>query len=158
MPKDIGYVQGHYEVQDVEMGKIYTWRPESAVVECDCGEELSLTASENAYCGECGADHRAIIEEALEARPEDEEGVLHPWRSPCPYYAPTRGTSPTRGLRRQGDERAKGTVAWWYERARRLPSIEARALGPMLRAQAPKRGSHSVHPSRRRLRGSLPVV
>jgi hypothetical protein len=30
--------EGHYDVQEVEMGEVYTWRPESVVVECDCGE------------------------------------------------------------------------------------------------------------------------
>jgi hypothetical protein len=56
-------------------------------------------------------------------------------------------------------ERAKGTGAFKYEGTRQqISSIEAVALGPMLRAQAPKRGSHSVYPSRRWLRGSLPVV
>jgi hypothetical protein len=82
-------VQAHYEVQDVEMGKVYRWRPESVVVECSCGNEPTLTASKNA-CSECGADHRTIVEEVLDASPGDEE-VYRPWRSPGPYYAPTRG-------------------------------------------------------------------
>jgi hypothetical protein len=42
-------------------------------------------------CGECGADHRAIVEEVgLEACPEEDE-VDHPWRSLRPYYASTSG-------------------------------------------------------------------
>jgi hypothetical protein len=89
-------VQAHYEVQDVEMGKLYRWCPESVVVECEeCGKKQTLTASKNA-CGECGADHRTIVEEVLDALgPEDheeEEVIEHPWRSLHPYYAPTRGT------------------------------------------------------------------
>ena len=44
-------VQAHYEVQDVEMGKVYRWHPESVVVECDkCRKKPTLTASK-ATCG-----------------------------------------------------------------------------------------------------------
>ena len=93
MAKVIEHVQAHYEVIDVEMGKVYRWHPESVVVECgECGENQTLTASKHA-CEECGADHRLLVEEVLEARPEEEEEVIdHPWRSLRPYYAPTRGT------------------------------------------------------------------
>jgi hypothetical protein len=87
--KVIERVEAHYEVQDVEMGTVYRWHPESIVVECDCGNTLTLTAFKNA-CGKCGADLRAIVEEVLEARPNEE--VKHPWRSLRPYYVPTRGT------------------------------------------------------------------
>ena len=94
MVKVIERVNAHYEVQDVEMGKVYRWCPESVVVECECGKKLALTASKNA-CSECETDHRAIVEEALEARPEQEEEqeeeVEHPWRSLHPYYTPIRG-------------------------------------------------------------------
>jgi hypothetical protein len=39
--------EAHYEVQDVEMGKVCRWCPESIVVRCGCGERLSLTVSIN---------------------------------------------------------------------------------------------------------------
>jgi hypothetical protein len=92
--KVIERIEAHYEVQDVEMGKVYRWCPESVVVECECGKKLSLTASKNAY-GDCGADHWAIVEEVLQTLhkdDEEEEVIEHPWRSLHPYYAPTRGT------------------------------------------------------------------
>src|SRR5919107_5441320 len=92
--KVIERLDAHYEVQDVEMGKVYWWRPESVVVECDkCGENQTLSASRHA-CEECGADHRPVVEQVLEAHPEEgeKEGFDHPWRSLHPYYAPTRGT------------------------------------------------------------------
>jgi hypothetical protein len=88
--KVIERVNAHYEVQHVEMGKVYRWCPESVVVECECGKKLSLTASKNA-CSECETDHRTIVEEVLEARPAEEE-VEHPWRSLRPYYTPIKGT------------------------------------------------------------------
>ena len=89
--KVIERVYAHYEVQHVPMGKVYRWCPENVLVECEeCGENTILTTSKRA-CGECGADHRAILEEVgLEARPEEDE-VERPWRSLRPYYEPTRG-------------------------------------------------------------------
>jgi hypothetical protein len=85
--KIIERVQAHYEVLDVEMGKVYRWRPETVVVECTCGEQLTLSAFKTT-CPECGADHAPIAEEMVVARPEDKGD--HPWRYLQPY-APTRG-------------------------------------------------------------------
>ena len=82
-------VEAHYEVREVEMGIVYRWCPESAVVECECGEKLSLTAAKTA-CIECGANHAATIGEVLDSRPED--NIDHPWCSLHPFYAPARGT------------------------------------------------------------------
>jgi hypothetical protein len=84
-------VQAHYEVRDVEIGKVYRWCPERVVVECGCGEEPTLTASRTA-CGGCGADHAAFVGEVLEVRLAEEEGGEHPWRLLLrPHYLPTRG-------------------------------------------------------------------
>jgi hypothetical protein len=90
MAKVIERVEACYEVEEVEMGKVYRWCPESIVIECEeCGEKTSLTASNN-NCVECGADYRDFVEEeVLEARPEGK--LYHPWRSPRPYYTPTSG-------------------------------------------------------------------
>lgn len=83
------HVNAHYEVQEVEMGTVYRWCPESVVIECECGEKPSLTASRTT-CSGCGADHTSLTEEVLNIRQEDK--VEHPWRSLRPYYLPTRGT------------------------------------------------------------------
>ncbi len=69
-------VEGRYEVQDVEVGRVYKWRPEQVTVECDCGERAALTASES-VC-RCGVDHTAAIREETVVCSEDE--ILHPWR------------------------------------------------------------------------------
>ncbi len=69
-------VEGSYEVQDVEFGRVYKWRPERVVVECDCGERATLSGS-GTTCG-CGADHTEVVREELAGSSEDE--VLHPWR------------------------------------------------------------------------------
>lgn len=68
--------EGRYEVQDVEFGRVYRWRPERVVVECDCGERAALTCSETTC--RCGADHAAVVREELVVCSEDE--ALHPWR------------------------------------------------------------------------------
>jgi hypothetical protein len=74
--------EGHYEVQEVEFGTVYRWCPECVVVECDCGERLTLTRSEStrseSTCPECGADHAAIIREDLATRRVGDE-TIHPW-------------------------------------------------------------------------------
>jgi len=68
---------GHYEVQEVEFGRVYRWCPGCVVVECDCGERLSLTGS--ATVCSCGLDHAAEVNEELAAGRSGDE-ALHPWR------------------------------------------------------------------------------
>ena len=89
MARVIERVNAHYEIQNVEMGTVYRWCPESVVIGCNCGEELTLSASRTT-CVECSANHEPILEEVLDFRSEDE--VEHPWRSVYPYYTPIRGT------------------------------------------------------------------
>jgi ferredoxin-like protein FixX len=78
MMKVIERVEARYEIQDVEMGKVYRWCPANVLVGCGCGERLSLTASMTS-CAECGTDHAVALQEELsEQRQRDE--ALHPWR------------------------------------------------------------------------------
>jgi hypothetical protein len=61
----------------MELGKVYRWRPESVLVECECGEQTTLIDSETT-CVWRGADHATTIREELATlRPEDE--AAHPW-------------------------------------------------------------------------------
>jgi hypothetical protein len=76
--KVIEYVQAHYDVQAVEFGRVYKWRPKSVLIECECGEKRSLPASVT-FCGACGSDHMAVLKEELADRRQKEE-LLHPWR------------------------------------------------------------------------------
>ena len=85
--KVIERVEAHYEIQDVEMGKVYKWCPANVLIECTCGEEPTLSAFRTT-CGECGADHVATVEEVLQARLEDKGD--YPWRYLQPH-TPTRG-------------------------------------------------------------------
>ena len=36
-------IEGYYEAQEVEFGRVYRWTPETVVIACDCGERLLLT-------------------------------------------------------------------------------------------------------------------
>ena len=78
MMKVIERAEARYDVQEVEFGEVYKWRPESVVVECGCGKELTLTAASTA-CGECGADHGAVMREEPTGRQLGDE-ALRPWR------------------------------------------------------------------------------
>lgn len=70
--------EGHYEVQEVDFGKVYRWHPECVNIECECGERLSLTVS-TAACSRCGANHAATVREELTAG-QLQDQALHPWR------------------------------------------------------------------------------
>ncbi len=70
--------QGHYDVQEVEFGRVYRWCPERVVVDCTCGQRLILTSS-TTTCRRCGADHATSIREVSAAEPLGDEDI-HPWR------------------------------------------------------------------------------
>ncbi len=79
MAKIVERVQARYDVQEVEMGEVYTYRPESVVVECGCGGKTSLTHSETA-CEECGAEHTGLVREDLSDRQSQDDEDVYPWR------------------------------------------------------------------------------
>ena len=84
MVRVLGYVGAHYEVHDMEMAKVYRWRPASVVVECKCGQTPTLTSSTTTCVG-CGADHTDVIAEVLENRMVENE-ERHPWHSLRSYF------------------------------------------------------------------------
>jgi hypothetical protein len=76
----------HYEVEEVEFGRVYGWRPESVVVECGaCGKRMDLKRwdiIDSLPDCECGKDHTASIREELilQVIDEDYEATHYPWR------------------------------------------------------------------------------
>ena len=70
--------EARYDMQEVEMGQVYTWHPESVEVVCSCGERLTLTASSRTTCAACGADHEAAADEGLEGKRLGDKAA-HPW-------------------------------------------------------------------------------
>ena len=85
---------GHYETQDVEFGRVYTWRPESVVAQCKCGKKATYERpdiiSGSVSACECGEDHTSRIREELvvEFPDEKQDELLHPWR----YWRPPKDT------------------------------------------------------------------
>ena len=80
-------IAGRYDVEEVEFGRVYRWRPESVVVECFCGERLPLISSAT-VCSECGADHATAVRESLPYRQPGRDKAEHPWR----YWHSSEGT------------------------------------------------------------------
>lgn len=79
MLSTIERTEGHYEVQEVDFGRVYRWCPEHINIDCECGEGLALTTSSSPVCPRCGTNHEATIREAISAgRLKDQ--TLHPWR------------------------------------------------------------------------------
>ena len=79
MTTNIERTEGHYEVQEVEFGRVYRWYPGCVNIECECGEGLVFTVSSTAICPRCGVNHAAtLLEELTVERLEDQ--TLHPWR------------------------------------------------------------------------------
>lgn len=79
MAKVVEREHAHYDVQEVEFGKVYQWRPNSILIECECGEMVTLTASK-LLCEECGAEHTKIVREDLIDRRLRGDEEVHPWR------------------------------------------------------------------------------
>jgi hypothetical protein len=71
-------IGGYYEAQEVPLGVAYRWYPGYVLIECGCGEMLSLTCFMST-CSECAADHTAVVREELAGQCSEDE-VLHPWR------------------------------------------------------------------------------
>jgi hypothetical protein len=67
----IEHNRGHYEVREVPYGKVYDWRPDRVVFECDCG--VTHVWSGSAIVCACGAVHADV---PGERQPEES---LHPW-------------------------------------------------------------------------------
>ena len=78
-------IGARYELQDVEIGKVYKWCPAIVTVECGCGERLALSSSRTT-CARCGADHMDVIAEVLGIGME-EDGGHSPWRSLRSYFS-----------------------------------------------------------------------
>ncbi len=85
MFKVLERVNSRYETEEVQRGKVYKWKPESLLVECECGETTTLTASDTT-CEECGRDHgglsleKTLAEQRRISRHQLGEEDLHPWR------------------------------------------------------------------------------
>jgi hypothetical protein len=80
MVKILERVQAHYESREMPFGKTYEWHPASVVLECDCGEKVTLSAtSTTTTCGRCGADLVTFVYEIREREGRLPDKLTHPW-------------------------------------------------------------------------------
>ena len=73
--------EGRYEVKAAPFCRTYEWHPSHVTLECDCGEELTLSGTSPASICQCGNDYSAIIRDIQEreGRLRDEEAT-RPWQ------------------------------------------------------------------------------
>ena len=73
--------EGRYEVKEAPFSRTYEWHPSHVTLECDCGEELTLSGTSPASICRCGTDHSAIIRDIQEREGRlREEEVARPWQ------------------------------------------------------------------------------
>lgn len=80
MTKIIVRIEGHYKVREAPFSRAYEWHPAYVTLECDCGEELTLTGTNPLSTCRCGTDHSAIIQDIQEGEGRLRHGVTHPWQ------------------------------------------------------------------------------
>ena len=80
MAQIIHRVEAHYEAREVPFGKTYEWNPAYVALECDCGEQLILTAtSATTTCHRCGADLGGFVHDINERECHLPDERTHPW-------------------------------------------------------------------------------
>jgi hypothetical protein len=73
-------VQAHYESSEVPFGKAYEWHPAYVVIECECGEKVTLRATTTiTTCGCCGADLGTFVHDIREREGRLPDNLTHPW-------------------------------------------------------------------------------
>jgi hypothetical protein len=79
MTKIIVRIEAHYETDETPFARIYEWHPAYVTLECDCGEELTLTSASAPPTCRCGADHSAVIQDIQEREAKLRDEVTRPW-------------------------------------------------------------------------------
>ncbi len=73
-------VEAYYENREMPFGKVYEWHPAHVILECDCGEKVTLSAtSTTSTCGRCGADLGTFVYEITEREGPLPDNLTHPW-------------------------------------------------------------------------------
>jgi hypothetical protein len=106
-------VQAHYEVIEVPFGITYEWHPATVVLECECGQKATLSATSTiTTCSECGADLGAFFHDTQEREGPLPDKLTHPW-----FY-----DAKERAQQHQHDEAAyPGGSPWRYNDITRGP-------------------------------------
>jgi hypothetical protein len=72
-------VEARYEAHEVAFGKVYEWHPAYVALECDCGEQLILTAASPITICRCGAHHTDFVHDIQERESHLPDRLTHPW-------------------------------------------------------------------------------
>ena len=73
-------VEGHYEVHETPFARTYEWHPAYTTLECECGEQLTLTGQSAVITCWCGADHSEIVQGIQEREARLGKEATHPWQ------------------------------------------------------------------------------
>jgi hypothetical protein len=80
MAQIIERVQAHYETREVPFGKTYEWHQAYVALECECGEQLILTAtSTTTTCHRCGANLGGFVQDIKEDEEHLPDERTRPW-------------------------------------------------------------------------------
>src|SRR5919112_5223019 len=80
MVQTLERVEAHYEGREMAFGKVYVWCPASVALECDCGEQVTLSAtSTTTTCSWCGVDLGTFAYEIREREGPLPDNLTHPW-------------------------------------------------------------------------------
>jgi len=81
MPKAhiIERVEARYEAHEVVFGKVYEWHPAYLALECDCGEQLILTATSSVITCRCGVRLGGFVHYIKEREGRLPDRLTHPW-------------------------------------------------------------------------------
>jgi hypothetical protein len=78
--KIIERVEARYEAREVPFGKVHEWHNAYVAIECDCSEQLILTAtSSTTTCRRCGADLGTFVRDLREREGRLPDRLTHPW-------------------------------------------------------------------------------
>jgi hypothetical protein len=78
--KIIERVEAHYVGREIPFGKVYKWHPAYLALECDCGEQLILSATSTiTTCGRCGANLGGFLHYIKEGEGHLPDELTHPW-------------------------------------------------------------------------------
>jgi hypothetical protein len=80
MTRIIENIKAHYETHEVPFGRGYEWHPGHIIVECDCGERFTLSATNTTATCQCGTDLGAIVHDIQEQEARLPDKSIHPWQ------------------------------------------------------------------------------